>query len=162
MNQRKAWHRSWRSGSRISESITGSRSGSRRSATFCRIKLLATHPGDTASVSGAWHLSAAMGVKRRSLAWRASMADFAAAADRFDFDSLQRAVAQVRSEQVFFIGGAPKSGTTWLQYLLNAHPEISCGGEGHFPNRLLPMLAKTLQTYNTGINVKNRSIYERR
>jgi hypothetical protein len=104
----------------------------------------------------------AMGVTRSSLAWRASMADIAAAADRFDFDSLQHAVARVRSEQVFFIGGAPKSGTTWLQYLLNAHPEVSCGGEGHFPNRLLPMLAKALQTYNTGINVKNRSIYGRR
>jgi hypothetical protein len=104
----------------------------------------------------------AVGAKRSSKAWQATMADFSAAADRFDFDSLQRTVARVRSDQVFFIGGAPKSGTTWLQYLLNAHPEISCGGEGHFPNRLLPMLAKTFQTYNTGINVKNRSIYDQR
>ena len=33
---------------------------------------------------------------------------------------------------LFFVLGAPKSGTTWLQYLLNAHPNISCRGEGLF------------------------------
>ncbi|MBS1784825.1 MAG: sulfotransferase [Acidobacteria bacterium] len=29
----------------------------------------------------------------------------------------------------FFVTGAPKSGTTWLGRLLDAHPEISCKGE---------------------------------
>ena len=31
--------------------------------------------------------------------------------------------------QPFFVAGAPKSGTTWLGKLLDAHPEISCRGE---------------------------------
>lgn len=31
--------------------------------------------------------------------------------------------------QPFFVTGAPKSGTTWLGKLLDAHPEISCRGE---------------------------------
>ncbi|HXC16234.1 MAG TPA: sulfotransferase domain-containing protein [Holophagaceae bacterium] len=31
--------------------------------------------------------------------------------------------------QPFFVAGAPKSGTTWLGKLLDAHPEISCKGE---------------------------------
>ena len=47
----------------------------------------------------------------------------------FDFDALHQAIALIRRKQVFFIGGAAKSGTTWLQLLLNAHPEISCSGE---------------------------------
>jgi hypothetical protein len=83
-----------------------------------------------------------------------------ASIERFDFDALHRAVSDLRSRQLFFIGGAPKSGTTWLQLLLNAHPEISCGGEGHFPNRLLPALAKALKGYNATIDLKNRSIFE--
>lgn len=29
----------------------------------------------------------------------------------------------------FFVTGAPKSGTTWLGKLLDAHPEVSCKGE---------------------------------
>ena len=36
-------------------------------------------------------------------------------------------------KQIFFIAGTHKSGTTWLQLLLNAHPDVSCSGEGHFP-----------------------------
>lgn len=48
---------------------------------------------------------------------------------------------------------------TWLQIPLNAHPEISCCGEGHFPNRLPPIFAKVLKAYNLAINAKNRSIF---
>lgn len=41
---------------------------------------------------------------------------------------------------LFFLTGAPKSGTTWLGKLLDAHPEISCRGEAcvhHFGQRLV-------------------------
>src|ERR1700722_1873858 len=38
--------------------------------------------------------------------------------------------------QLFFVGGAPRSGTTWLQALLDSHPEISCRGEGLFMKHL--------------------------
>lgn len=31
--------------------------------------------------------------------------------------------------QPFFVTGSPKSGTTWLGKLLDAHPEVSCKGE---------------------------------
>lgn len=42
----------------------------------------------------------------------------------------------------FFIGGAPKSGTTWVEKILNAHPNVFCTGEGvffrpRFPDSLL-------------------------
>jgi hypothetical protein len=41
----------------------------------------------------------------------------------------------VENLQVFFIVGTGKSGTTWLQRLLNSHPEILCLGEGRIFNR---------------------------
>jgi hypothetical protein len=79
---------------------------------------------------------------------------------RFDFDVLHDTIAALRKKQVYFVGGAPKSGTTWLQLLLDAHPEISCSGEGHYADRLLPELSKALKSYNVGIDLKNRSIFE--
>jgi hypothetical protein len=79
--------------------------------------------------------------------------------EAFDFDVLHSAITDLRGKQVFFIGGAPKSGTTWLRLLLNAHPAISCGGEGHFPNRLLPALARALKAYNASIDAKNKTIF---
>jgi hypothetical protein len=36
---------------------------------------------------------------------------------------------------IFFVVGRPKSGTTWLQRMLNLHPEILCRGEGWFFGR---------------------------
>lgn len=36
---------------------------------------------------------------------------------------------------VFFLIGAPKSGTTWLQRMLNQHRDILCQGEGRFFGR---------------------------
>jgi LPS sulfotransferase NodH len=78
----------------------------------------------------------------------------------FDFDAMHHAIATIRRKQVFFVGGAAKSGTTWLQLLLNAHPEISCTGEGHFANKLLPGLAKTLKTHNATLESKSHSIFD--
>ena len=39
------------------------------------------------------------------------------------------------SKPVFFVVGGGKSGTTWLQQMLNSHPEILCRGEGRFFGR---------------------------
>ena len=36
---------------------------------------------------------------------------------------------------VFFVVGQPKSGTSWLMWTLNVHPEILCTGEGHLFGR---------------------------
>lgn len=84
------------------------------------------------------------------------------ASNDFDFDAMQQAIAAIRRKQVFFVGGAAKSGTTWLQFLLNAHPEISCTGEGHFANKLLPGLAKTLKTHNAILQSKSHTIFDGR
>jgi len=39
---------------------------------------------------------------------------------------------QGTADRTVLIGGAPKSGTTWMQMLLNAHPEVIGNGEGAF------------------------------
>lgn len=48
---------------------------------------------------------------------------------------------------MFFVGGLPRSGTTWVQQLLNAHPQLVCLGESHFFNDLMPELAKAVRGY---------------
>jgi hypothetical protein len=83
-----------------------------------------------------------------------------AVAEQFDYDAVHHAISCLREKQVFFIGGAPKSGTTWLQLLLNAHPGISCSGEGHYVDRLVPLLNKAVRTHNASIEYKNQSIFE--
>ena len=65
-------------------------------------------------------------------------------AKMFDYDSLHLSISELRSKQIFFIGGAIKSGTTWLQLLLDSHPDVSCDGEGHFPDHFAPLLKRAL------------------
>lgn len=76
-----------------------------------------------------------------------------------DFDAMHAAIAAMREKQLFFIGGSVKSGTTWLQMLLDAHPEIACKGEGHFMNELAPALNAVLQKHNKYLRWKNRTIF---
>jgi len=43
--------------------------------------------------------------------------------------------------------------------MLNAHPEISCSGEGHFINRFAPLLETAVKTHSQLIARKNGSIF---
>lgn len=63
---------------------------------------------------------------------------------------------------VFFVCGAPKSGTTWLQRILDAHPEVCCSGEGHFVRRFTTPLATTINAFNTKLHVEAAQVYEGR
>lgn len=74
-------------------------------------------------------------------------------------DDLHRRVGELRQQTIFFIGGTMKSGTTWLQLVLDHHPDISCRGEGHFIRKLCPMLGAATQGYNDFIAGKNRSVF---
>jgi hypothetical protein len=77
----------------------------------------------------------------------------------FDFDHWHDAVSAVREKQIFFIGGSVKSGTTWLQLLLNAHPEVSANGEGHFLDLLAPALRMAMDTHGRLVKEKNEQIF---
>ncbi|MHC4949151.1 MAG: sulfotransferase family protein [Planctomycetota bacterium] len=56
--------------------------------------------------------------------------------------------AAVAARQVLFVVGCQKSGTTWLQRLLDAHPAVRCDGEGHFSDVLGPLVQLAVQEYN--------------
>jgi hypothetical protein len=77
----------------------------------------------------------------------------------FDYDAVQAEIAALREKQLFFIGGAPKSGTTWLQLLLDQHPAISCSGEGHFTTALMPRLVGAADSYNQYIAWKSETVF---
>jgi hypothetical protein len=62
--------------------------------------------------------------------------------------------------QYFFVCGAPKSGTTWLQRLLDEHPEVVCSGEGNFIRRLAVPLTEVKNTYNKHLAVVADRVYE--
>jgi len=47
-----------------------------------------------------------------------------------------------------FVVGCPKSGTTWLQRLLNEHPAIVVRGEGSFAWSLGPVLERAIGAFN--------------
>lgn len=54
--------------------------------------------------------------------------------------------APPRKPQYFFVGGTPKSGTTWVEKILNAHPQVLCMGQGDFFDaKLSPMLRDWLE-----------------
>ncbi|OIQ93128.1 sulfotransferase domain protein [mine drainage metagenome] len=78
----------------------------------------------------------------------------------FDFSDLHARLSALAERPLFFIGGTAKSGTTWLQMLLDAHPEISCRGEGHFFDALGPMLAEAVDQYSGRITWKNETIFK--
>ena len=75
------------------------------------------------------------------------------------YEKSHTAVMELRSKQIFFIGGTAKSGTTWVQLLLDAHPEVSCNGEGHFLDNLKPALKMALDQHCGLIAEKNESLF---
>ncbi len=66
----------------------------------------------------------------------------------FDFDRLHAQVQALRHKPIFFIAGAAKSGTTWVQMLLDLHPDIRCSGEGHLTDSLAILLTELVQRQN--------------
>jgi hypothetical protein len=77
----------------------------------------------------------------------------------FDYDHLHAAISALRQKQIFFVGGLPKSGTTWLQLLLDAHPAVSCSGEGHFPDQLCLALKHALNQHDQAIAINNTHVF---
>ena len=63
---------------------------------------------------------------------------------------------------VFFVCGAPKSGTTWLQRILDAHPQVACGGEGHFIRRFSIPVSRVVNEYNQAMAAEAQQVYEGR
>jgi hypothetical protein len=63
-------------------------------------------------------------------------------------------------KQLFFVGGAPRSGTTWLQQILDSHPHASCKGEGLFSKDLYPPLEAAMAQRGTALRTKNQALFQ--
>jgi Sulfotransferase family len=71
----------------------------------------------------------------------------------------QDKLVNLAQRQLFFVGGAPRSGTTWLQYLLDRHPEVCCRGEGHIAKSLAVPLGKMMMERRQALDTKNKSVF---
>jgi len=74
-------------------------------------------------------------------------------------EAFNQRVATALSHPLFFIAGTERSGTTWLQLLLDAHPEIACRGEGQFMNRLFPQMSEVFKGYRGAVQAFNTGYF---
>jgi hypothetical protein len=71
----------------------------------------------------------------------------------------QEELADLARKQLFFIGGAPRSGTTWVQQILDLHPEVSCRGEGLFHKQLAEPLEAMMRARADELSAKNTNLF---
>ena len=71
----------------------------------------------------------------------------------------QEALLRLARSQLFFVGGAPRSGTTWLQHLLDCHPDVSCRGEGLFMQHLAEPLSTMMAARRQTVAAKNGTVF---
>ena len=77
----------------------------------------------------------------------------------FDYEALRSRLDGLLRKQLFFVGGLAKSGTTWVQLLLDGHPQVSCSGECHLVDRLFPALKETLEEHNRFLAGKAATVF---
>jgi hypothetical protein len=70
-----------------------------------------------------------------------------------------RSLDSLASRTLFFIGGPPRSGTTWLQQMLDAHPDVRCRGEGLFLHHFAVPLERLAAERASVIDGKNRDLF---
>lgn len=74
------------------------------------------------------------------------------------YDQLHAQIKNVLEKQFFFVVGCQKSGTTWLEKILDNHPEMICRGEAVFGNVLSPALNQALGAFNEQIKYRNAQL----
>jgi len=79
--------------------------------------------------------------------------------EKISWSERARELAELAGRQIFFVGGAPRSGTTWLQLLLDAHPDVICHGEGLFLHQLAAPLEKLTAERRRVLEGKNTTLF---
>lgn len=69
-------------------------------------------------------------------------------------DSVFSRLEKIDQMQVCFVAGFVKSGTTWVERILDSHPDIVCKGEAHFGSLLTPAIRNCISLYNAKIPKK--------
>ena len=65
----------------------------------------------------------------------------------------------ILSRPLFLIAATEKSGTTWLQIMLDAPPNVLCRGEGQFAGVLTPAIGQALKDYSEFIAGLNEKVF---
>ena len=68
-------------------------------------------------------------------------------------------LARLAERRLFFVDGQPRSGTTWLQQLLDSHPDVSCRGEAQFRDHLAVPLDRAMRQRHAELHRRNTSIF---
>jgi hypothetical protein len=76
-----------------------------------------------------------------------------------DWAARQQSLASLLNCRIFLVNGAPRSGTTWLQTLLDCHPQVSCRGEGLFQQKLAAPLDALMRDRGTALAEKNATVF---
>ena len=66
---------------------------------------------------------------------------------------------RLAERQLFFVDGQPRSGTTWLQQMLDAHPEVSCRGEAQFRDHCAVPLDRAMRQRHAALHERNTSLF---
>lgn len=74
------------------------------------------------------------------------------------YEQLHQQIKNVLDKQFFFVVGCQKSGTTWLEKILNHHPQMVCKGEALFGNVLHPSFCQALKAFNAQSASRNKQI----
>jgi hypothetical protein len=69
-------------------------------------------------------------------------------------DDVTDRLSALRERTFFVVTGIPKSGTTWVNMLIDAHPEVRCYGEDDY-NQLLGFFLQVANTYNQASVARN-------
>lgn len=69
-------------------------------------------------------------------------------------------VGEILSKQIFFVVGCQKSGTTWVQRLLDGHGQIICRGEAAFAQVFIPNLQNIHKQFNQQQQYRNAQLGE--
>jgi hypothetical protein len=77
-----------------------------------------------------------------------------------DWNEHNQELARLARRQLFFVGGAPRSGTTWLQQLLDCHPDICSRGEGLFLQQLAVPLETMMRQRAEVLDGKNKLLFK--
>ena len=76
------------------------------------------------------------------------------------WDDTNAALRRIADRQIFFVGGAPRSGTTWLQQIIDSHPNACCKGEGLFSKNLFPLLEAFTAQRVKDLEAKNEALFQ--
>ncbi len=71
----------------------------------------------------------------------------------------QEQLVRLSERQLFFVGGAPRSGTTWLAQMLDSHPDVACKGEGLLRQHLADPIAAMMTQRRAALEAKNAQLF---